>query len=107
VEALENRNKPTERGWTHPIRNVDECSMCLDCENECPTQSFNADTGLSDPQKCIECMRCVYICPDEVIAVDQRMEAAYDNFKESWHLTEEMMHAKQSKIITEPWQAAF
>jgi len=106
VASLETRQKQAERGWTHPVRIVDECVMCRDCESECPTQAFDADTGLSDPEGCIECMHCVYICPDEVIKIDKRMKGAYEGFKKSWHLTEDMMNAKQSKIITEFWHAA-
>lgn len=74
---------------------------------KCPARAFDADTGLSDPASCISCMHCVCICPDEVVKVDERMKGAYNGFLESWHLTEEMMAAKRSKIITEPWQAAF
>jgi len=81
--------------------------MCRDCETECPTQAFDADMGLSDPERCIECMHCVYICPDEVLKVDERMKDAYEGFLTSWHLTEDMMNAKKSKIITEAWQTAF
>ena len=88
------------------MRVVDDCVMCRDCESECPTQAFDADTGLSNIEKCIECMHCVYICPDEVIEVDRRMEGAYEEFKNYFHLTEDMMDAKKSKIITESWQAA-
>jgi hypothetical protein len=51
-------------------------------------------------------MHCVTICPDEVLGVDERMEGVYQVFLEDWHLTEEIMRAKRSKIITEPWQAA-
>jgi hypothetical protein len=51
-------------------------------------------------------MRCVYICPDQVIKVDDRMEAFYGRFLDYWHLTEEMMGAKRSRIITQAWQAA-
>ena len=76
-------------------------------ESECPSQSFDADTGLSDPESCIECMHCVYICPDEVLKVDERMKDAYDSFLANWYLTEEMMNAKKSRIITTAWQAAF
>ena len=81
--------------------------MCGDCEAECPTLAFNATTGLSDPGRCIECMRCVYICPDSVIKVDNRVKAAYEDFLAYWHLTEEMMDTKKSRIIIESWQAAF
>jgi hypothetical protein len=49
-------------------------------------------------------MRCVYICPEEVIKADERLKDVYEDFKRSWNLTEEMMRAKRSKIITEFWQ---
>jgi Fe-S-cluster-containing hydrogenase component 2 len=103
---LERAKKTGERGPTHPVRTESVCSMCRDCETECPTQSFNADTGLSDPEKCIECMHCVYICPDEVIRVDEVFKQVYEEFKTHLHLTEAMMAVKRSKIITESWQAA-
>lgn len=104
---LERFQNSGERGPTHPVRVEEVCSMCRDCETECPTQSFNADTGTSDPGKCIECMRCVTICSDQVIRVDEGFEQVYEKFKAHLHLTEEMMAAKKSKIITESWQAAF
>jgi ferredoxin/flavodoxin len=107
MELGKQREKSAERGWCHPVRSAEECSMCLRCEVECPTQAFDADAGLSDPLRCIECMHCVYICPDQVLQVDGRMKDAYSGFLEHWHLTEEMMRAKRSKIITESWQAAF
>ena len=104
---LENQQKRTERGWTHPVRIAEACSMCRDCETECPTQAFDADKGLSDPERCIECMHCVYICPDKVLEVDERIKDAYEGFLTYWHLTEDMMNVKKSKIITEAWQTAF
>ena len=81
--------------------------MCRDCETECPTQAFDAEMGLSDPERCIACMHCVYICPDEVLKVDERMKDVYEEFLTFLHLTEDMMNAKKSKIITEAWQTAF
>jgi NAD-dependent dihydropyrimidine dehydrogenase PreA subunit/flavodoxin len=107
MASLQNKRKRTERGWTNPVRIVEECSMCRSCESECPTPAFNADTGLSDPESCIECMHCVYICPDKVLKVDERMKDAYASFLINWCLTEEMMNAKKSRIITASWQAAF
>lgn len=106
VRHLEQKEERTERGWSNPVRVQDTCSMCRRCETECPNEAFDADTGLSDPARCIECMHCVTICPDEVLGVDERMEGVYQVFLEDWHLTEEIMRAKRSKIITEPWQAA-
>lgn len=107
IEVLKHKKKGTERGLRHPVRFVPECQMCRRCETECPNQAFDADTGLSDPVRCIECLHCVYICPDQALRIDDRMKAAYDNFLKDWHLTEEMMNAKKSKIITASWQAAF
>ena len=106
VKWLRTAPASDEEDWLHPIRITDECSMCFDCENECPTQAFDANSGDSDLEKCIECMRCVYICPDQVIKIDPQMEEAYSGFLKYWHLTEEMMNAKKSKIIIESWQAA-
>jgi len=105
IGSLEKRQEITERQWKNPVRIAEECSMCRDCETECPTQAFHADTGLSDPRTCIGCMHCVYICPDKALKVDD-MKGAYDPFLSNWHLTEEMMNAKKSRIITESWQAA-
>jgi ferredoxin len=103
--ARENKTPPTERSWTNPVRVEPECSMCRLCETECPTQAFNADTGESDWARCISCMRCVWVCPDEVIKVDERMRDVYQDFKKAWHLTEGMMRAKKSRIFTKSWQA--
>jgi NAD-dependent dihydropyrimidine dehydrogenase PreA subunit/flavodoxin len=107
IADLKNQIVRTEPGMTNPFRVEIECSMCRDCENECPTQSFNADTGNSNPETCIECMHCLYICPDKVIKIDERMADTYQDFLTYCHLDEEMMAAKSSKIITESWQAAF
>jgi ferredoxin len=107
LAAAESRQrKGGEGGWADPGRRTDECSMCGDCETECPTGAFDAARGVSDPGKCIECMRCVYICPDGVIKAHERVAAAYEGFLAHWHLTDEMMASKESRIITEPWHAA-
>ena len=80
--------------------------MCRDCEAGCPTRSFDANSGLSGPATCIECMHCVAVCPDRVIAVDPRFANSYNRFLAHWNLTEEMMQAKRSRIIRSSWEAA-
>ena len=107
LESIKKSEKSTERAPNQPFRLQQNCSMCRNCETECPTQAFNADTGLSDPLSCISCFHCVYICPDKVIKVDDKMKDYYPHFLKQWHLTDEMMEAKKSKIITESWEAAF
>jgi ferredoxin len=106
MASLEDKKETTQRQWINPVRFSEECGMCRDCEVECPTRSFDADTGLSEPRTCIGCMRCVYICPEKAITVEQ-MRSRYDMFLSNWHLTEEMMRAKKSRIITESWEATF
>jgi ferredoxin len=96
----------TERGWTNPTRVGDACDHCLLCETECPVNAFDAETGLSDYETCISCMHCVYICPNHAIKANEGMKGAYQNFLADFHLTEEMMSAKKSRLITESWQAA-
>lgn len=107
AELREQQARAKRRWMMYPIRIAEVCSMCRACEAECPTQAFDADTGSSNPERCIRCMHCVYICPDEVLKVDERIKDSYERFLRYWHLTEDMMNAKKSKIITEAWQAAF
>lgn len=106
-DFIKNIEKSSERAPNQPFRFQENCSMCRKCETECPNQSFNADTGLPDPLNCITCFHCVYICPDKVIKLDDKMKEFYPHFLKQWHLTDEMMEAKKSKIITESWEAAF
>ncbi len=107
LRFLEMQPKKTGRTYTNPVRQGNECSMCRICESECPSLAFQADSGLSDPNKCIQCMHCVYICPDKVVKIDERMKYAYQGFLEDWHMTEEMISSRKSRLITEYWQAAF
>jgi ferredoxin/flavodoxin len=105
LEMLSREAPNPERRWTNPVRVAEACGLCRRCETECPAAAFNADTGLSDPAQCIECLHCVTDCPEKALAADERMAARYPKFLEEWHLTEEMMRAKQSRIITDFRQA--
>lgn len=106
IASLQNKPEVTKRQWRNPVRITQTCSMCMDCETQCPTQAFDAEAGLSDPRTCLGCMRCVYVCPEEVLKVGDA-QGTYELFLSNWHLTEEMINAKKSKLITESWQAAF
>ncbi len=50
-----------------PSRLGEDCSMCEECEDLCPSGAMDAETGECDKDKCILCLRCVDICPDEVL----------------------------------------
>ena len=49
----------------------------------------------------------IYFSATNITHTDERMKDAYDGFFTNWYLTEEMMNAKKSRIITAAWQAAF
>lgn len=98
---------PEERKWPHPARVMDNCQMCLDCQDQCPTGAFDAETGGSNLETCILCMHCVSICPDQVIRADEKAQVSTRRFLEYCHLTEEMLDTKRSKIISDPWDTVF
>ena len=53
-----------------PSRLGEECSMCMLCEDLCPTEAMDAERGETDRSKCIACLRCVATCPDEVLKIN-------------------------------------
>ncbi|TFG00521.1 MAG: hypothetical protein EU542_08005 [Promethearchaeota archaeon] len=76
----------------------EDCSMCLKCEEECPTRAFNAQTGEADPDNCIRCMRCVVICPDNVIFMGDMSD--FSQKVRSWRgLTNEKLKQLKSKYF--------
>ena len=96
-----------ELGPYHPSRASKTCRMCRKCEDECPNQAFNAETGQSDPARCILCLRCAYSCPDKVLTLGAQVKANYEHFLKDWHLTDKIVNAKRSKLITSAGQAAY
>lgn len=102
--SLGGKQDLSTRQWKHPVR-VAGCCMCGICEAECPTGAFDMQTGLSEPTRCISCMHCAYRCPCKAIKVNDNSDF-YQQFLSNWHLTDEMLNSKKSKIIAEFWQAA-
>jgi ferredoxin len=103
LQEMRNRPPSTERKWTNP-RRFFKCSLCGACELECPVQAIDHHTGASDPAKCIECFRCMYICPDKALKADDHMESYYPTFLKDFNLTADLMSQKQSKIVTSALQ---
>lgn len=85
----------TQRSAFHPSRFGEGCSMCRQCEIECPVNAMNADTGEVHLATCLQCMHCVSICPDHVLKIDDVTEK-FPNFMNRWHLTSEIVAKKQS-----------
>src|SRR5574344_2536476 len=55
------------------IRNQDRCIACRVCERQCANevQHYDADKGimLSDESKCVDCQRCVSLCPVHALKI--------------------------------------
>jgi Fe-S-cluster-containing hydrogenase component 2/flavodoxin len=102
--AVHLAQKPSaEKKPSQPFRRQGPCSMCRLCEQTCPTGAFDADSGNSDPEKCIMCQRCLFHCPDGVIVLDEKMYRSYEGFINEWGLTKEIMEKKKSKLILHAW----
>ena len=53
-----------------PTRDGGECSMCMICEESCPTGAMNAESGCADPGKCIVCLACMASCPEDALKIN-------------------------------------
>jgi flavodoxin/NAD-dependent dihydropyrimidine dehydrogenase PreA subunit len=82
-----------------PTRDGKDCSMCLTCEENCPTNAFNAQIGEADGEKCIACMRCVTNCPDEVIVYKRDMTDIDKGLREHFNLTDEVLSNLKGKYF--------
>ncbi len=55
------------------VRNTNRCIACRVCERQCANEvhRFDADAGvmLSDESKCVNCQRCVSLCPTHAIKI--------------------------------------
>jgi ferredoxin/flavodoxin len=79
-----------------PTRQGEECSMCMICEESCPTGAMNAETGEAEQGKCIACLACFAKCPEDALKINDMS----DNwaFKlEMEKITEESIKEKKSK----------
>ena len=55
------------------VRNYDKCIACRVCERQCAneTHEYHADAGkmVSDDTKCVNCHRCVSLCPTRALKI--------------------------------------
>ena len=80
-----------------PTREGRECSMCMVCEEVCPTGAMNAEAGQAEKGVCIGCLACVSNCPDEVLKIND-MTPSWANKLKLEKLDEESMKKKTGKI---------
>ena len=81
-----------------PSRQGAECSMCNICEENCPTNAMNAETGEADPEKCIGCLQCLANCPDEALKVADRSKM-FAVISKAMNLSEEVLASRRSKYF--------
>ncbi|MCE5212004.1 MAG: EFR1 family ferrodoxin [Deltaproteobacteria bacterium] len=80
-----------------PTREGKSCSMCLICEESCPTEAMKAKYGEADQEKCIACLACVDNCPENALKIKDISDSW--SFKvEIEKLTGESMKKQKSKL---------
>ncbi len=52
------------------------CSRCGLCAEKCPVQAIDFDKFIADPKKCISCMRCIKLCPEDARKINAMMVSA-------------------------------
>jgi flavodoxin/ferredoxin len=80
-----------------PTRGDQECSMCMTCEELCPTGAMKAEIGEADKNKCIVCLRCVANCQDEVLHIND-LSATWSKKLQSEGTKAEDLKSKKSRI---------
>ena len=63
-----------------PVYDEEKCINCLRCVNICPGEAFWEKDGqvLYEPQKCIGCGECVAVCPSGAITIPWESMLSYD-----------------------------
>jgi len=80
-----------------PTRQGEPCSMCMICEESCPTGAMNAENGEAEQGKCIACLACVAKCPEDALKIND-MSQIWTSKLEMEKVTEESIKQKKSKI---------
>ena len=80
-----------------PIRDGEDCQMCMLCQELCPTGAMDAERGAAEPGRCIGCLRCVQACPDEALRIND-MSQAFQVKMQMDQETQESLRAQKSRI---------
>jgi len=80
-----------------PSRGGEECSLCMACEESCPTAAMDAESGEADVEKCIACLACVSNCPEQALKIND-MTNSWLHRLAMENTTEESIGEKRSKV---------
>ena len=82
-----------------PTRSGQECGMCLECEELCPTGAIKAESGEADSGRCIACLACVANCPEKALEINDMSKSWPFKLKKE-NATEESLKEQKSKIYS-------
>ena len=82
-----------------PTRDGQECGLCLECEELCPTEAIKAESGEADKEKCIACLACVANCPEQVLEINDTSKSWPSKLKNE-NATEESLKELKSRIYS-------
>jgi len=80
-----------------PTRSGSDCSMCMACEEICPSGAMDAARGEADPESCIACLGCVAACPEGVLEINDLTQIWPMKLKGE-NETEVSMNEKNSRL---------
>ena len=76
------------------VRNPDLCIACRVCERQCSNETHRFDTDLnkmiSDSSKCVNCHRCVALCPTRALKIVKSDHTFKENYNWSRQSIEEI-----------------
>ena len=80
-----------------PTRGGLPCSLCMACEDLCPSGAMHAASGEAERDKCIACLRCLSVCPEQVLTIND-MTPMWEMKLAMEQTTPAALDAKQSKL---------
>ena len=97
-KVLKRLDKTSKKGVPLPKKKTETCSMCMTCEEVCPTKAMDAEVGIPQDDQCIRCLCCLVNCPDDVIDILDMAKQKQFILKAN-HLTELEIKEKKSKML--------
>ena len=82
------------------LRNPDRCIACRVCERQCANEVHHFDTDLqkmvSDESKCVNCHRCVSLCPTRALKITKTNHQFRENANWTGEVIEEIYRQANS-----------
>lgn len=82
------------------LRNSDRCIKCRVCERQCSNEvhgyDADGDVMLADESKCVDCQRCVSLCPTHALSITQNPNTLRPNANWSSQLIYEAYRQAES-----------